>query len=53
MSEYERGLKDGAVLERNALLSEIETGIWIDKTTDEVLAELADTIRARGEKGGV
>ena len=53
VSEYERGLKDGAVLERNALLSEIETGIWIDKTTDEVLAELADTIRARGEKGGV
>lgn len=35
--------------ERNACLAEIETGIWIDKTTEEVLAEIADAIRARNE----
>lgn len=39
--------------ERNGCLAEIETGIWIDKTTEEVLAELSAAIRARGEKGGV
>lgn len=39
--------------ERNACLAEIETGIWIDKTTDEVLADIANAIRARGKKGGV
>ena len=33
--------------ERNACLAEIETGIWIDKTTEEVLAEIAEAIRAR------
>ena len=33
--------------ERNACLAEIETGIWMDKTTEEVLAEIADAIRAR------
>ena len=38
--------------EREAILSEIETGIWLDKTTEEVLAEIAAAIRARGEKGG-
>ena len=53
VSEYERGLKDGAVLERNACLAEIETGIWLDKTTEEVLADIAGSIRARGKKGGV
>lgn len=40
---YQRGVRD----ERNACLSEIETGIWMDKTTEEVLAEIADAIRAR------
>lgn len=35
--------------ERNACLAEIETGIWIDKTTEEVLGEIADAIRARNE----
>lgn len=38
--------------ERNACLAEIETGIWIDKTTDEVLAEIAAAIHARGKEGG-
>lgn len=33
--------------ERQACLAEIETGIWIDKTTGEVLGEIADAIRAR------
>ena len=33
--------------ERNACLAEIETGIWMDKTTEEVLAEIAEAIRAR------
>lgn len=42
-----------AEAEREAMLSEIETGIWFDKTTEEVLAEIAAAIRARGEKGGV
>lgn len=42
---YKRGVRD----ERNACLAEIETGIWVDKTTEEVLAEIADAIRARGE----
>lgn len=55
--EYVEALAKFAMLaaqqERNACLVEIETGIWIDKTTEEVLAELADTIRARGKKGGV
>lgn len=46
---YARGVRD----EREACLAEVETGIWLDKTTDEVLAELADTIRARGGKGVV
>lgn len=36
--------------ERNACLAEIETGIWIDKTTDEVLADIADAIRARNKE---
>lgn len=40
---YQRGVRD----ERNACLAEIETGIWMDKTTEEVLAEIADAIRAR------
>ena len=40
---YQRGVRD----ERNACLAEIETGIWIDKTTEEVLAEIAEAIRAR------
>lgn len=33
--------------ERNACLAEIETGIWMDNTTEEVLAEIAEAIRAR------
>jgi len=33
--------------ERNACLAEIETGIWMDKTTEEVLADIAEAIRAR------
>lgn len=36
--------------ERNACLSEIETGIWMDKTTEDVLAEIADAIRSRSDK---
>lgn len=31
---YHRGVRD----ERNACLAEIETGIWMGKTTEEVLA---------------
>ena len=38
--------------EREACLAEIETGIWLDKTTEEVLAEIADAIHARGKEGG-
>lgn len=38
--------------EREACLAEIETGIWLDKTTEEVLADIAGAIRARGGKGG-
>lgn len=33
--------------ERNACLAEIETGIWMDNTTEDVLAEIAEAIRAR------
>jgi len=40
---YQRGVRD----ERNACLAEIETGIWMDKTTEDVLAEIASAIRAR------
>lgn len=40
---YQRGVRD----EREACLAEIETGIWLDKTTEEVLAEIAEAIRAR------
>ena len=36
-----------AAHERNACLAEIETGIWLDKTTDEALADIAEAIRAR------
>lgn len=36
-------------LERNACLAEIETGIWMDKTTEELLAEIAEAIRARSD----
>lgn len=36
--------------ERNACLAEIETGIWMDKTTEEVLADIAEAIRARTTK---
>lgn len=50
VAEYERGLKDGAKLERNACLAEIETGIWMDKTTEEVLGEIAEVIRARSKE---
>lgn len=42
---YQRGVRD----ERNACLAEIETGIWIDKTTEEVLADIAWVIRARSD----
>lgn len=38
--------------EREACLAEIETGIWLDKTTEEVLAEIAAAIHARGKEGG-
>lgn len=40
---------DAVAAEREACLAEIETGIWIDMTTDEILAAIADAIRARGE----
>lgn len=40
---YQRGVRD----ERNACLAEIETGIWMDKTTEEVLGEIVEAIRAR------
>lgn len=43
MAAYQRGVLD----ERNACLAEIETGIWLDKTTEEVLADIAEAIRAR------
>lgn len=36
--------------EREACLAEIETGIWIDKTTEEVLADIEEAIRARNNK---
>lgn len=36
--------------EREACLAEIETGIWLDKTTEEVLAEIATAIRDRNNK---
>lgn len=49
LAAYQAGVRD----EREAMLSEIETGIWLDKTTEEVLAEIAEAIRSRGEKGGV
>lgn len=49
--EYVEALAKFAALaaqqERNACLAEIETGIWMDKTTEEVLAEIAEAIRAR------
>lgn len=49
--EYVDALAKFAMLaaqqERNACLAEIETGIWMDKTTEEVLAEIAEAIRAR------
>lgn len=38
--------------EREACLAEIETGIWLDKTTEEVLAEIAAAIHTRGKEGG-
>lgn len=41
---------DAVAAEREACLAEIETGIWIDMTTDEILASIADAIRARGAK---
>lgn len=41
--------KLAAQQERNACLAEVETGIWIDKTTEEVLADITDAIRARSE----
>lgn len=42
---YQRGVRD----ERNACLAEIETGIWMDKTTEDVLGEIAEAIRARSD----
>ena len=49
--EYVEALGKFAALacqqERNACLAEIETGIWMDNTTEEVLAEIAEAIRAR------
>ena len=52
--EYVEALGKFAALacqqERNAFLAEIETGIWMDKTTEEVLAEIANAIRARSDK---
>lgn len=49
--EYVEALAKFAMLaaqqERNACLAEIETGIWMDKTTEEVLEEIAEAIRAR------
>lgn len=53
VESLEKFARLAAQQERNACLAEIETGIWIDQTTEEVLAELADTISARGEKGGI
>lgn len=41
---------EAVAAEREACLAEIETGIWIDMTTDEILASIADAIRARGAK---
>lgn len=41
---------EAVTAEREACLAEIETGIWIDMTTDEILASIADSIRARGAK---
>lgn len=43
----------GQAAERKAQLAEIETGIWFDQSTEEVLESLADAIRSRGKKGGV
>ena len=36
--------------EREACLAEVEQGIWFDKSKDEILASIADAIRARGQK---
>lgn len=51
MTQYE--LKRFANLvaqhEREACLTEIETGIWFDKTADEILYDIAQAIRSRGE----
>lgn len=33
--------------EREACLAEIETGIWFDKTTEEILDSIAAAIRGR------
>lgn len=35
--------------EREACLAEIEQGIWLDKTTSEILDLIASSIRARGQ----
>ncbi len=48
----EAALAQARAEEREALLAEVETGIWFDKSTEEVLESLAAAIRARGEKGG-
>ena len=39
-----------AAAEREACLAEVEQGIWFDKSKDEILASIADAIRARGQK---
>lgn len=43
---------DAVAAEREACLAEIETGIWIDMTTDEILSAIADAIRARDTQKG-
>jgi hypothetical protein len=41
---------EAVAAEREACLAEIETGIWVDMSVDEILASIADAIRARGAK---
>ncbi len=36
--------------EREACLAEIETGIWFDKNTEEILDSITSAIRTRGEQ---
>ncbi len=46
----EAALAQARAEEREANLAEIETGIWVDMSTEEVLDAIATSIRNRGNK---